>query len=880
LLLPISSNNAAELSADTFQLLVESVEDYAIFMLDVDGHVLTWNRGAERIKGYSASEIIGRHFSLFYPREDAAAGRPETWLRVALRDGHVEQEGWRVRKDGSRFWANVVITALYDQQRRLRGFAKVTRDLSERRAAAEELRRSEERFRLLVESIGDYAVYMLDPTGLVTTWNTGAERIKGYAASEIIGRHYSAFFTPEDVEAGRPATELEVARASGRYEEEGWRLRKDGSRFWANVVLTSVHDSTGALVGFAKVTRDLTARKQAEETERELVRERAARAAAEEAEERVRAERERYKVLTDENARLYASEKKVREQLELIARAGETFSATLDYEETLKNVLDVVMPVLADYAFFDVVEGSEVRRLAAAYRDPSTDALVKQTRWTRPDRGDKNLCALSSGASGYHPQIDDAWRRDVAVNEAHLDLLRKLHLGSMITVPLRGRGQLLGALTLCFGRSARHHSREDLQLAEELARRAGVALVQARLFAEVRSAARAAEEASRVKDEFLATVSHELRTPLNAILGWSTLLRARSVDPSLSKGLDVIHRNADAQAKIIEDILDVSRIITGKLRLALEPTDLVNVTLDAIEVVRPSAAAKRISVNFVAPSEPRMLLADPSRLQQVVWNILSNAVKFTDEGGSIHIVLDGGSSHLHLRVIDSGRGIEPAFLPYVFDRFQQADASSTRRVGGLGLGLAIVRHIVELHGGQVAVVSEGLGKGATFSISLPIRVSALAANDEGSATLRLDEAAATESTPSLEALRILVVDDEPDARDLLHLVLEGAGAQVATAASAAEAFTMVQRFRPDVLVSDIAMPDEDGYGLMRRIRELDPAHGGGIPSIALTAYARADDKAKALSVGFTTHIGKPVKPEDLLATVANLAGRSLDASSS
>ncbi len=863
---------------DSFRLLVESVEDYAIFMLDVDGRVLTWNRGAERIKGYSSREVVGRHFSLFYPDEDVAAGKPEDALRSALRDGHLEYEGWRVRKDGTRFWANVVITALHDESGRLRGFGKVTRDLTEARAAAEQLRLSEERFRLLVESIADYAVYMLDATGHVSTWNSGAEKIKGYTASEIIGRHYEAFFEREDVEAGRPVTELEIARTTGRYEEEGWRVRKDGTRFWASIVLTPIRDSTGELIGFAKVTRDLSARKQAEETARELTRERAARAAAEEAEDRLRAERERYKLLTIENARLYAAEKRAREQLELVARAGETLTSTLEYEQTLRNVVATVLPALADFAFFDIVEGSEVRRVAAAFDDPETDALLAKTTWMRWERKDKNLCALSSGSSGFHPEIDDAWRRDVAVSDDHLELLRKLELGSMITVPMRARGELLGALTLCFGRSGRHHTLDDVSLAEELARRAAVAVVQARLFAEARAAAKAAteaahnaENASRVKDEFLATVSHELRTPLNAILGWATLLRDRGGDPSSANGLKVIQRNAEAQAKIIDDILDVSRIITGKLRLALEPADLVTIVRDAVEVVRPSAAAKGLDLQVVVPREPCMLLADPARLQQVVWNVLSNAVEFTDKEGSIRIVVEREPSQLQLIVTDTGRGIDPGFLPYVFDRFRQADASSTRRVGGLGLGLAIVRHIVELHGGAVAVTSEGLGKGATFSISLPVRVRATATNDAARASVDRTAEAASPPGPSLRALRVLVVDDEPDARALLQLLLAGAGARVEIASSASEAFELLQRFRPDVLVSDIAMPEEDGYGLMRRIRDLDPAVGGGIPSIALTAYARADDRAKALAMGFTTHLGKPVKPEDLLSTLASLA---------
>lgn len=994
MLLPIASAHGQDLGSDAFRLLVEALQDYAIFMLDADGRVLTWNRGAERIKGYSADEIVGRHFSIFYPPDDVAAGTPAQVLRTALRDGRVEYEGWRVRKDGTRFWANVVITALYDETGRLRGFGKITRDLTERRAVAEELRRSEERFRLLIEGIRDYAVYMLDPSGRVSTWNPGAEKIKGYRAAEIVGRHYSTFFRPEDVEAGRPEAELTIARTVGRFEEEAWRVRKDGTHFWANVVLTPLRDAGGELVGFAKVTRDLTARKHAEETARELVRERAARAAAEEAEDRIRIERERYRELSkrlevilesigdgiivqdrttnvifansavaemcglasvqelvgqrfadvlehfdflDEKGQPFersnlparrvlrgddssstrvlvrdrrsgrewwaliratpvvsdtgepelavsiwhdaTAERRRQEHERFLARATTALSSgTLHYEETLRSVVEVVMPALADFAFFDIVEGADVRRVAAAHDDPEVDALIKQTKWSRSARQDVNVCALSSGSSGFHPAIDDVWRQDVAAGPEHLELLRRLQLGSMVTVPMMERGQLLGALTLCFGKSGRHHSVEDLQLAEELARRASVVVVQSRLFAEAQNAARAAaeaardaEEASRVKDEFLATVSHELRTPLNAILGWATLLRDRSEEPSLVRGLEVIQRNAQAQGKIIEDILDVSRIITGKLRLDPKNADLVAVVHDAVEVVRPSAAAKRITLDFGLPGEPCFLVADPERLQQVVWNILSNAVKFTDPGGRIAIVIDPEPSQLRLTVTDTGRGIDPAFVPYVFDRFKQADASSTRRVGGLGLGLAIVRHIVELHGGQVEAASEGIGKGSTFSITLPVRPVVPAVQGAERPMSRKAEHPTGELTESLLGLRVLVVDDETDARELLKILLEGAGAVVEIAGSASEAFDLVQRFRPEVLVSDIAMPDEDGYGLMRRVRALDPALGGGIPSLALTAYARGEDKTRAIGAGFTTHIGKPVRPQDLLSAVANLA---------
>ncbi|MDP9150655.1 MAG: ATP-binding protein [Myxococcota bacterium] len=582
-----------------------------------------------------------------------------------------------------------------------------------------------------------------------------------------------------------------------------------------------------------------------------------------------------------ENARLYTAEKTAREQLELLARAGEAFSATFDYEEILRRVVQIALPALGDFAFFDVVEGTGVRRVAAAHDDAEIDHAIKQTKWVRSARTDKNLCALSSGEAGCHPQIDDSWLQDVASDAEHLALLRRLSLGSLLTVPLRAGGQVLGALTACFGKSGRHHTREDVSLAEELARRAAIAVVHARLYAEANAAAkraedaaRRAEDASRIKDEFLATVSHELRTPLNAIVGWSSLLRGRSVDPYVAKATDVIYRNAQAQAKIIDDILDVSRIITGNLRLELEPADLESIIRDAIEVVRPSATAKDIAIQFAPRAEPCLLVADAQRLQQVMWNLLSNAVKFTGASGTITIAVRQDRSKFVVSVADTGRGIEPDFLPYVFDRFQQADSSTTRRVGGLGLGLAIVRHIVELHGGQAEAASGGSGKGATFTITLPVRALVPTTRPIERACSEAAGQAPRPSSVALRGVRVLVVDDEADARDLLATVLVEAGATVETAASAGDGFDRIRRFRPHVLVSDIGMPEEDGYALITRIRALDPQVGGRTPAIALSAYTRGEDRMKALSAGFTAHVAKPVDPGDFLGVVENLAGLS------
>ncbi|HEX5656952.1 MAG TPA: PAS domain S-box protein [Polyangiales bacterium] len=663
-----------ERKPDEWEALIDGIEDYAIFRLDPGGHVASWNLGAQKIKGYTAAEIIGSHFSRFYLPADLEARKPQLELETASREGRVEDEGWRLRKDGTTFWANVVVTATRDTRGNVTGFVKVTRDLSARLAAEESLRRSEERFRLMVEAVGDYAIYMLDPFGRITTWNAGAQKLKGYRADEIIGKNFATFFRPEDVQAGKPTTELEIALRDGRFEEEGFRVRKDGHLFWANVVVTPMRDEAGALLGFAKVTRDLTERMETERMSRELVHEQAARAAAQAAEQRIR---------------------------------------------------------------------------------ESADAA--------------------------------------------------------------------------------------------------------------REAARRAEEANRVKDEFLATVSHELRTPLNAIVGWAALLRTRNADPSLARGLEVIHRNAFAQSRLIDDILDVSRIITGKLRFDVAPVDLVAVVRAATEVVLPSLTAKGISLVFTPPDAEYTLSADPERLQQIVWNLLSNAVKFSSAGSQVTVSIARREGFYELSVRDSGQGIDPSFLPYVFDRFKQADSSATRRVGGLGLGLAIVRHLVELHGGEVLAESAGIGLGATFTIRLPVR-GIVAVSSEPAQAAVVPSLEAERIEVRLQGARVLVVDDEEDARELVRTVLSEAGAEVCTAESAASALEAVHAFKPQLLLSDIGMPDEDGYSLIQRVRALPG--GAKLPAVAMTAFVRGQDKARALNAGYNAHLGKPVLPDDLLRTCA------------
>jgi PAS domain S-box-containing protein len=387
---------------------------------------------------------------------------------------------------------------------------------------------------------------------------------------------------------------------------------------------------------------------------------------------------------------------------------------------------------------------------------------------------------------------------------------------------------------------------------------------------------RQAEESGRLKEEFLATISHELRTPLNAILGWSRMLRGGQLgEADAAKALDTIERNARTQAQLIDDLLDVSRIIAGKLRMDVRPVDPNAFIEAAIEAIRPAAEAKGVRVQKIMDTGVVSVPGDPTRLQQVVWNLLSNAIKFTPRGGHVQVRMERVNSHLEIVITDSGQGIPPEFLPHVFDRFRQADQRTTRHHGGLGLGLAIVRHLVELHGGSVKAESPGADCGSTFTVVLPVvplyQVDASGGRVHPTAREPLP---APEYTDHLDGLKILVVDDERDTRELLKTSLSECGAQVTVAGSTAEAFEAIAASVPDVLISDIGMPDEDGYCLIRRLRSLPQESGGKVPAIALTAYARVEDRLQALRAGYQMHVPKPVELAELVAVVASLAERN------
>ena len=426
-------------------------------------------------------------------------------------------------------------------------------------------------------------------------------------------------------------------------------------------------------------------------------------------------------------------------------------------------------------------------------------------------------------------------------------------------------------------RSALRARERQYQVRAYLHERERIDLERLRLVEAERAARSAAERAGHVKDEFLATLSHELRTPLNAILGWSQLLARSAPDrEEMADGLKKIERNARAQAQIIEDLLDMSSIISGKVRLQLREVDLAGAVHAAVDTVRPGADAKGVEIDIAVDPMAATIVVDPNRLQQVLWNLLSNAVKFTRRGQRICVKVERGVSHVSLQVMDTGQGISPEFLPHVFDRFRQADASSTRSHGGLGLGLAIVKQLVELHGGDVVAESGGVGQGTTFTVLLPIAT--VHPTHRASERQRLSPFSAisnVEHRRYIRGARVLVVDDEADSRDLMQRLLEECGAIVTAAISAEDALRQLAASRPDVLISDIGMPGEDGYTLVGRIRALDDEHGGNIPAVALTAYARTEDRARSKDAGFQRHVAKPVEPAELIAAVATLVGTTV-----
>ncbi|WP_121317960.1 PAS domain S-box protein [Paraburkholderia sp. RAU2J] len=613
---------AATAAGLDYWMLVQAIEDYAIFLLDATGHIVSWNAGAQKLKGYAAQEIIGQHFSRFYTEEAVARGWPAYELQQASLTGRFEDEGWRVRKDGTTFWSNVVITAIRNEAGILTGFAKITRDLTAQREYMEALRQSEERFRLLVDNVKDYAIFMLDPQGYVVSWNTGAARIKGYTREEIIGKHFSLFYLPEDAAAGKPARELAIARQLGRVEDEGWRVRKDGTTFWANVNITAVHDESNRLRGFAKVTRDLTERRQREELER---------------------------------------------------------------------------------------SGERMR-------------------------------------------------------------------------------------------------------------------------------------------EFLATLAHELRNPLAPVRNAVGVMQLETgLTPTLLRARDLIDRQVTHLTRLVDDLLDVGRIMSNKVELRLARVDLGELVTRAVEAARPFTDAQEQQVVSHLPYESVSLRGDMTRLVQVLQNLLHNASKFSPPGSRIDIAGRVEQRMAVLEVRDSGCGIPLGSLDRIFELFAQEKDCRNLGEGGLGIGLTLCKSLVDMHGGSIIASSGGPGCGSTFTLSLPLAT----APSDGPANEA--DAAASEMTP----LRILLVDDNHDSADSLAMLLELKGHEVRIAYEGEQALQIAPRFVPHLAVIDIAMPKMDGYATLAALRQMPEL--AGTMYAAMTGFGHASDRDRTREAGFHAHLVKPVE---------------------
>ena len=608
---------------DPLKLLVESVQEYAIFLLDRQGNIVTWNPGAQRIKGYSAPEILGKHFSVFYPKEALDRGWPARELELASQEGRIEDEGWRVRKDGTLFWASVAITALRDAKGEVRGFAKITRDLTERRRQEELLRQSEERFRLLIEAVKDYAIFMLDTQGRVASWNAGAERIKGYRADEIIGEHFRIFYTEDARERRWPEEELRRAREQGRFEEEGPRLRKDGTTFWANVVINPMYDHRGVLRGFAKVTRDMTEKKRVE----------------------------------------------------------------------------------------------------------------------------------------------------------------------------------------------------------------------------------ALESADRQTQEFLAVLAHELRNPLAPIANALSLLaRKATTDPGELWVREVLGRQTAQLGRLVEDLLDVSRITRSALVLDRRPADVRPILRQAIDASRQWFEQRQHNLSVSLPEERLIADVDEVRLSQIVQNLLHNAAKYTPNGGRIELSAARDGDEVVIRVRDNGIGMSPDMLSSAFELFKQAQQGLDRSQGGLGVGLTLVQRLVRMHNGTVQARSDGDGRGSEFIVRLPLRPEP---------PIVQQTTAASGPHQAGTRRRILVVDDNRDAAQALRLLLEGDGHEVQVASDGPSGLAAAKEFRPDVALLDIGLPKMNGYELAQRMRE-EPSLEATL-LIAVTGYGQLHDRARTAAAGFHHHLVKPVE---------------------
>jgi PAS domain S-box-containing protein len=765
------------MSSETAPLRLAAIADSsddAIVGKTIEGIVTSWNRGAERIFGYSAAEMVGSSITRLLP-PDRLPEEADFLARLARGERIEHFETTRLTKGGRLIDVSVTLSPIVDERGVVVGASKIARDISDRRRlerAADAQRKLRE---VTLASIGD-AVLATDTQARVTFMNPVAEALTGWTASEAAGQPLDAVLHIVNERSRLPA-DNPVARVLKDGHVVGLAnhtvlLGRHGGEHPIDDSAAPIHDDEGTVFGVVLVFRDVSARRAAEQN---LVR------------------------------------------LGAIVESSDDAIIT----KTLGGVVTSWNPA-AERIF--------------GY--PAAEAVGRPMTFLFPPE-----------RLGEEAEFLQRLGRGERIQQFETERIRKDGRRIQVSVtmsPLRSPdGEIVGVSTI-----ARDITERSQLLQREQAAR------------------REAQEANRLKDEFLATLSHELRTPLNAILGWTRMLRMGLLDAAATaRALEVIDRNCRVQADLIADLLDVSRIISGRLTLESRPVDVRTPVQAAIDAVRPAALAKRIEMEAIIDPDLPMVTGDSERLQQVFWNLLVNAVKFTGRQGRVTMRARSSPSTVEISVSDNGTGIRAEDLPHIFERFRQADSSASRSQGGLGIGLALVRHLVELQGGTVRASSDGEGAGSTFTVRLPVRIAPLA---EGPEAVGVPP---SRTLPRLDEVRILLVEDDDDARDLVKDVLERCGAAVTTVASTPAALLLLRETRPDVLVSDIGMPGLDGYDLIRRMRQMEQTGGRMVPAIALTAYVGAEDRRRAMESGYQVHIPKPIDPLEVASAIAHLLHR-------
>jgi PAS domain S-box-containing protein len=820
--MPRPSESLVDPSA-LFRAILESADD-AITSIDLQERITSWNCAAERLYGYPAAEVIGQSHRLIIP-SDRYAEEDDLVRRLRGGEGVQHIETVRVRKDGTHVYVALTASAIRANSGSVVGVSAIARDISGRKGTQQ----NGARLAAIVEWSDD-AIISKDLNGVITSWNRAAERMFGYTSEEAVGQSIRIII-PADHQDEENTVLERLRRGETLQHFETIRCRKDGTCLPISLTVSPIRDEAGTITGASKIVRDISDRKRAE-----------------------------------------ADAQKAHFQTEFVARMVTRLSESVEYETRLKAIPNLAVPSIADWSTIDILqEDGHIRRLAVAHVDPAKIELGTEVlrHYEDPTALHSIRQVIRTRTPAFLPDItDDMIIAAAKGDEDRVRLVRGLGLVSYMCVPLKAEGRTLAALTLATAESGRRFGTDDLHFAEEVASRAALMVDNARAYDEAR-------RANQLKDEFLATLSHELRTPLNAILGYARMLRGGMITgDKLPRTFETIERNSAALTQMVEDIFDVSRVMSGKMRLHIQPVELPIVLHQAVATAMPAAEAKHIRLETAIDPQAGPVSGDPDRLQQIVWNLLSNAVKFTPKHGRIQVRLERVNSSVEIIVSDTGVGIDPDFLPHIFERFRQADSGTTRQHAGLGLGLAIVRNLVEMHGGTVYATSGGEGEGATFRVRLPLRIVHPEVQPEQRRVHpRQTGMASLADLPSLSGTHVLAVDDDPDALTLLREILEAVGASVTTATSGRAALEIIEDTRPDVLVTDLGMPLMDGFELIHRLRNSDDAALREIPAAAFTAYARSEDRAKALQSGFEMHLAKPIDPAELVSSVKALARR-------